>query len=81
MADPQRPVYCFEIWRADGQSANGEIGVEGITDAPMGNVVIGMNELMQSQNAFLGWRSEGSSRPLDQGPDIDMELWDQQMCN
>tara|TARA_A100001037_G_C14939671_1_gene539912 strand:+ start:128 stop:295 length:168 start_codon:yes stop_codon:yes gene_type:complete len=55
--------------------------VEGITDEPMGNVVIGMNELMQSQNAFLGWRSEGSSRPLDQGHDIDMERWDPQMCN
>jgi len=30
----QSPVYCVEIWRADGQSLNGEIGVEGITGLP-----------------------------------------------
>jgi len=47
----------------------------------MRNVLIGMNELMQPSNAFLGWRSEGSGRLLNQRPDIDMERWDQQMCN
>ncbi len=82
MNDPENtdvgndPKICIRAYHLDD-----DVVVEGITDDPMRNVVIGMNELMQPQNGFLGWRSEGSRRPLDQGPDIDMEWWDPQMCN